>query len=342
MKRYGALNTGGRGLGTFGLVAMTILLASGCGGGQTEKRTAGTAAASEEGAARFGGPELADRLLAGEYERLYAQMDEGMRGAVTLDAFRETGERFTADVAAFRPSSVLTLNGRTQYVWTDDAAAKGLSATVDATGTIVGLRPLTLARHPNTDRMAAGTALLPPFRGQWLVVWGGLNELENYHYAYEAVRYAVDFVKEKDGYSFEGDPALNESYYAYGQDVLAPASGEVIAAVDGIADNAPVGKVNPQQPAGNMVAIRHANGEITTLAHLKKGSVMVKAGDRVAAGQLIGQCGNSGESTEPHLHIQTGGGDEPASAGSIPMNWTGGLELKPGIVVKGGEEEERT
>ncbi|CAI6023194.1 M23 family metallopeptidase [Cohnella sp. JJ-181] len=80
-----------------------------------------------------------------------------------------------------------------------------------------------------------------------------------------------------------------------------------------------MGRVNAEQPAGNMVAIRHANGEITTLAHLKRGSVKVKAGDRVAAGQPIGQCGNSGESTEPHMHIQTAAGGEPASAGSIQM-----------------------
>lgn len=67
-------------------------------------------------------------------------------------------------------------------------------------------------------------------------------------------------------------------------------------------DNTP-GVMSPQQPLGNHVILDHENGEFSFLAHLKQGSVQVKLGDRIEAGTLLGTCGNSGNSSEPHLHF---------------------------------------
>jgi murein DD-endopeptidase MepM/ murein hydrolase activator NlpD len=53
---------------------------------------------------------------------------------------------------------------------------------------------------------------------------------------------------------------------------------------------------------GNFVILDHGNGERSYFAHMKQGSVKVKKGDRIAAGQPIGQVGSSGDSAEPHLH----------------------------------------
>jgi murein DD-endopeptidase MepM/ murein hydrolase activator NlpD len=50
--------------------------------------------------------------------------------------------------------------------------------------------------------------------------------------------------------------------------------------------------------------IQHAGGEVSIFAHLKLDSVRVKVGDKVARGQVIGLCGNSGNSSEAHLHFQ--------------------------------------
>ncbi len=83
--------------------------------------------------------------------------------------------------------------------------------------------------------------------------------------------------------------------------IRAPGSGTVVAAVDGVDDNQPV-TMNPSQPLGNHVIVDHGNGEYSFLAHFKKGSVKVETGSRVGSGDLLGLCGNSGNSSEPHLH----------------------------------------
>jgi len=71
--------------------------------------------------------------------------------------------------------------------------------------------------------------------------------------------------------------------------------------IQGVADNMP-GSMNPYSALGNAVFIRHRENEVSILAHLKQGSICVKVGDKIAQGQLIGLCGNSGNSSEPHIH----------------------------------------
>jgi murein DD-endopeptidase MepM/ murein hydrolase activator NlpD len=73
--------------------------------------------------------------------------------------------------------------------------------------------------------------------------------------------------------------------------------------VSGLPDNAP-GVMNPYMAYGNVVMIEHADRVHSVYAHLKPGSIKVKPGDRVKRGQVIAACGNSGNTTEPHLHFQ--------------------------------------
>ena len=72
-------------------------------------------------------------------------------------------------------------------------------------------------------------------------------------------------------------------------------------AIDGVPDNVP-GTTNTKLAPGNHVVINHGNGEYSFLAHLRNGSIAVKLGDRVQPGDRLGACGNSGESSEPHVH----------------------------------------
>jgi hypothetical protein len=146
------------------------------------------------------------------------------------------------------------------------------------------------------------TSLTMPIKGQWNVVWGGNTIEDNYHHNVRNQRFAVDFnILDEIGRSHIGDETLNESFFAFGKEVMAPAGGVVTEAIDGVRDNPPF-LANEYSAVGNCVIIQHSDSEFSVLAHLKNGSVRVKAGDKVTRGEIIGLCGNSGSSTEPHLH----------------------------------------
>jgi murein DD-endopeptidase MepM/ murein hydrolase activator NlpD len=93
----------------------------------------------------------------------------------------------------------------------------------------------------------------------------------------------------------------NEDYYWFDQKLLAPAAGTVVTVENGVADNVP-GVMNGQVPMGNHVILHHGNGEFSFLCHFRQGTVLVKPGDKVKAGDVLGRAGNSGNSSEPHLH----------------------------------------
>lgn len=96
-----------------------------------------------------------------------------------------------------------------------------------------------------------------------------------------------------------------EDYYAFGAPVLAPADG-VVAVVENRHDDCPWPGILDSSAwsiLSNYVVIRHADGKHRRLAHLRHGNVRVRPGDRVLQGQVIGECGNSGYPTEPHLHF---------------------------------------
>ncbi len=147
-----------------------------------------------------------------------------------------------------------------------------------------------------------GVTLSLPFKGEWLVLWGGDTEELNYHHNVPRQRYAFDFVVvDEKGRTHKGNGTRNEDYYAFGREILAPGDGIVTDVVTGVRDNKP-GSMNPSLALGNVVFIQHSKNEVSVIAHLKNGSTQVKVGEKVKKGQVIGLCGNSGNSSEPHLH----------------------------------------
>jgi hypothetical protein len=146
------------------------------------------------------------------------------------------------------------------------------------------------------------TKLSLPFVGKWLVAWGGDTKELNQHHDTRNQRFAFDFlgVDEKDK-TCKGQPQINEDYFAFAREILTPADGIVTDVISGVRDNVP-GSMNPYSALGNAVFIRHREQEVSLFAHLKLGSIKVKVGDKVKRGQVIGLCGNSGNSSEPHLH----------------------------------------
>jgi len=146
------------------------------------------------------------------------------------------------------------------------------------------------------------TKLSLPFKGKWRVVWGGDTEELNIHHDAPNQKFAFDFIGvDEHGKSCGGEGKSNEDYFAFGREVSAPADGVVTDVIDGVRDNVPA-SMNPYSALGNAVFIQHREREVSVLAHLKLGSIKVKVGDKVKKGQVIALCGNSGNSTEPHLH----------------------------------------
>ena len=146
------------------------------------------------------------------------------------------------------------------------------------------------------------TKLSLPFKGRWLVFWGGDTKELNIHHDAPNQKFAFDFLGAgEDGKTRKGEGKENEDYFAYGREVLAPADGVVTDVITGVRDNVP-GSMNPYSALGNAVFVKHREHEISVLAHLKLGSITVKVGDKVKKGQVIALCGNSGNSSEAHLH----------------------------------------
>ncbi len=139
-----------------------------------------------------------------------------------------------------------------------------------------------------------------------------------------AQRFAIDWVQVgKDGQTYRGDPKDNKNYYAFGHDALAVADGVVAAVLDGIPNNVP-GIDSRAQPitlanvGGNYVQLDVGGGMYAFYAHLQPGSLRVKVGDKVRRGQVLGLVGNTGNSTEPHLHFHVSNSPEPLGAEGFP------------------------
>jgi hypothetical protein len=142
------------------------------------------------------------------------------------------------------------------------------------------------------------TPLALPFQGLWTVSQGVSGD----HSHKGPWKHALDFIVMKNGSSFAGAGRRLEDFYCYGLPVCSPAYGQIWQVVNDVADNAP-GMVNVQANWGNYVVIRLANGLFALIAHLMPGSVLIAPGAWVKPGDVIGRCGNSGRSPQPHIHM---------------------------------------
>lgn len=145
----------------------------------------------------------------------------------------------------------------------------------------------------------------PMHEGTYYVGHGGNHTSMNYHNAYDDQKYALDLVKlNKLGTRANGlQPKELTKYAIFGDELLSPCNGKVVESRDGLQDMTPP-DMNPEQPEGNYVALICEQHDATIyLAHMQEGSVTVSKGDVVTTGQLLGKVGNSGNTSEPHLHI---------------------------------------
>ena len=156
---------------------------------------------------------------------------------------------------------------------------------------------------------------------------GGSATLINYHHADStAQQYALDIARLNDwGMRAAGfAPSDLQDYAIYGDTIFSPCAGRVVKVRDGL-DNASAGVFNKIHPAGNHLALAYHH-RLIVFAHLLKHSLRVAVGDSVQAGQPLARVGNSGHTSEPHLHIHAIAGTDTSQilkGNGIPIYFDG-------------------
>lgn len=163
-----------------------------------------------------------------------------------------------------------------------------------------------------------------PFNGEWVAVNGGTDKSTSHSWGVPTQRYAYDFViLDADGKSCIGESTVLRNYYCYGRDVLSPADGIVADLMDRFPDARTFGNGSVDHSVkdirGNYVVIKHAEREYSFIAHLLMKSIKVKIGQSVKRGECIAKCGNSGNTSEPHIHFHLQDGRSFFASAGIPV-----------------------
>lgn len=192
-----------------------------------------------------------------------------------------------------------------------------------------------------------------PFMGRWLVHNSPANRVPSHGTAMFATTYAIDFVPVDDsgrGAAITAGSLLRPEppgrFPGFGRPILAPVAGTVVMVNDGLADH-PAYRGFPSlwyaltqrrrltegwhALAGNLVLI-DAGVAVVALCHLQRGSVVVSPGQQVRLGDKVARCGNSGNSTEPHLHIQAMDAVDVSSARAVPLTFEGSVPRNGDII----------
>jgi murein DD-endopeptidase MepM/ murein hydrolase activator NlpD len=239
---------------------------------------------------------------ANNYDSIVAMFSPEMKKALPIEKFTQFSTGLKIQMGLIRKTRFVRLQQSTAFYETIfDKGVLGMNMVLNNRNEIAGLllKPYTEAK--TIERNA--TPMFLPFKGVWTVFWGGDTKEQNYHVESVAQKNAFDMmVHDEKGSTHKGNGLINEDYYAFGKELFAPCDGEVVLVVDGVKDNVP-GTLNPIYIPGNTVVIKTSKGEYVFFAHFKQHSIVVKQGQQVNTGDLLGLCGNSGNSSEPHLHF---------------------------------------
>lgn len=262
------------------------------------------------------------------------------------------------DRSSFAPS-VRRAIARQQTWW---MRLSVLALTASASNVLPVTRPLTWAltavplmlffvRAPRSSKPPVDLA--PPVRGRWVAVNGPGTAVPSHGVRAYGQTYAVDLLQPTPGAAAKigWSPRTRrpESYPCFGAPVLSMAAGTVVAVTDTQRDH----RARDTWPAllwmltaeafvrelagaprilGNHVIVDHGDGTWAAYAHLRRGSALVRPGDPVTAGQQLASVGNTGNTSEPHLHVQLMDRPHPTAAAGIAMRWptlTTGEEKDP-------------
>lgn len=162
--------------------------------------------------------------------------------------------------------------------------------------------------------------------GEFCVVHGGSNLILNHHFPVSAQQYALDILQLNHLGSRINrfNPEMARDYNIFGAIVYSPCDGTVLDVTDQYSDLVP-SVMDQEHPAGNYIAIGKSRSDaVIVLAHLMKDSLLVKKGDMISSGQPLAKVGNTGNTSEPHLHIHAvlnNTGDFLFKGKGIPMKF---------------------
>lgn len=264
-----------------------------------------------------------------------AQLPPGGAATVFMSVSLPTGAPLPASVAAR-----VTL---TRQIPGADGKPGGYPPSEPIPATI----SFTGAATPVSTRTAV--VIAPPLKGgRWLAVNGCCDALTSHRGAVMAIngqlrvpeRFAIDWVQLRpDDTLYKGPIAALASYAYFGVPVHAVADGTVVNLYDQAFEQvpgSPATGITTESIGGNMLVIDIGGGNFAFYAHLKPGSLKVKRGDKVVAGQVIALLGNTGNTDAPHLHFHVMDGPSPLDANGLPYVFT--RFTGQGVVADASEE----
>ncbi|MFD5200307.1 M23 family metallopeptidase [Streptomyces sp. NPDC058375] len=234
-------------------------------------------------------------------------------------------------------------------VFTEPLLPFGLTFVPAGAAVIIGL-VLSFTGPKDSLESRPAVEVDPPVTGRWSALNSPADKVPSHGTHVYGQTYAIDIVAEPEA---EGEPPArppfrlfwplvrrNRDFPAFGAPLLAVADATVVRASDGQRDHLSRNSlpallylmliegdvrsvIGAHRIIGNHVILDLGDGTYAVYAHLQRGSLQVKAGDTVRAGQRLGRVGNSGNSTEPHLHFHLMDGPDPDSARGIPFTWRG-------------------
>lgn len=253
-----------------------------------------------------------------------------------IDRLQRNGMRLTLT------GLILALGGFVIEKLVDTPGWVGLFGAVGIVLVLIGLALVFL--FPGKDLNGGPIAVASPIRGRWLAINSPTTKVPSHGVRAYGQTYAIDLCFDP----LEGPrPAFGTGwgmsrpvdYPGFGQPVFAMVDGIVVKASDWQRDHLTRTRLwsvlyltveaslrelrGADGVIGNQVVIDRGDGVFALVAHLKQGSTTVRVGDRVRAGEVIGACGNSGNTTEPHVHAQLMDRSKAGVARGVPMSFDG-------------------
>ena len=183
----------------------------------------------------------------------------------------------------------------------------------------------------------------PPFRGKWAVIQGGATPLLNHHYPIPQQRGALDLMRIQEGMVMPEEALTNSDHFSWEQTLYAPNSGVIVKVVSEFKDVEGF-SLDMNNPAGNYVVLQLDSGHYAMIGHLKQNSILVKEGERVKCGQELASVGNTGNTTQPHIHFQIQSHIDfmDSESTALPILFSGVEHTRSGNVLSTKQQIRRT